>query len=40
MERARRAARRLARRGMVDITQGGVTVEPDDFRGPIRLRLK
>jgi hypothetical protein len=40
MERTRRAARRLARRGLVEITQGGGVVDPDGFRGPIRLRLK
>ncbi|MEQ8844703.1 MAG: DUF2256 and DUF3253 domain-containing protein [Phycisphaerales bacterium] len=37
MERTRRAARRLARRGKVQITQGGKPVDPDGFRGPIRL---
>jgi hypothetical protein len=38
MEAVRRAARRLARRGAIDITQRGQRVEPDRFRGPIRLR--
>lgn len=40
MERTRRAARRLAREGKLEITQGGSSVSPDDFRGPIRLRAK
>ena len=38
-EYARRAARRLAHRGLVEILQGGRVVEPSDFRGPIRVRL-
>ena len=40
MERTRRAARRLARAKAVEITQGGKPVDPDGFRGPIRLRLR
>lgn len=40
MERTRRAARRLVRQGLVDITQGGAVVDPDAFRGPIRVRYK
>ena len=40
MERACRAARRLARRGAIEITQGGGVIDPDDLRGPIRLRLR
>ncbi|MEM7252007.1 MAG: DUF2256 and DUF3253 domain-containing protein [Pseudomonadota bacterium] len=37
MEPVREAARRLARRGELQITQRAVVVDPDDFRGPIRL---
>ncbi len=40
MERARRAARRLARQGTIEITQGGTPVSPDELRGPIRLRAR
>ena len=39
MEPARRAARRLVARGMVEITQGGRVVDPSTAKGPIRLRL-
>lgn len=39
MEHARRAARRLAHEGRVEITQAGKPVDPSGFRGPIRLRL-
>ena len=39
MEPARGAARRLAGRGLVQVTQGGRVVDPGNFRGPIRLRL-
>ncbi len=38
MERVRRAARRLVAAGQVQITQGGVVVDPSRARGPIRLR--
>jgi hypothetical protein len=38
MEPARRAARRLAHRELVQILQGGRVVDPSDFRGPIRVR--
>lgn len=38
MEPARHAARRLATAGMVEITQGGLPVEPSKARGPIRIR--
>lgn len=38
MERVREAARRMAHAGEIEITQGGRRVDPDDFRGPIRLR--
>ena len=37
MEKTREAARRLAHRGVVEITQRGKRVEPSGFRGPIRL---
>jgi hypothetical protein len=37
MEDVRRAARRLAHRGAVRITQGGRAVDPASFRGPIRI---
>ena len=40
MERVRGCARRLAEAGLVEITQQGKVVNPLDFRGPIRLRLK
>ncbi len=39
MEPARRAARRLAHRGTIEITQRGRVTDPCEFRGPIRLRL-
>ena len=38
MEPARRAARRLVARGELQITQGGVVVDPSTAKGPIRLR--
>jgi hypothetical protein len=38
MERTRRAARRLVARGVVEVTQKGVVVDPSRARGPIRLR--
>lgn len=38
MEPARRAARRLVGRGLVEITQRGVVVDPSTARGPIRVR--
>lgn len=39
MERTRRAARRLVRKRKLAITKGGRVVDPDDARGPIRLKL-
>jgi len=39
MERARRAARRLVARGVLDVLQGGRVVDASTARGPIRLRL-
>ncbi len=40
MEPARRAARRLVYKGQVEIVQGGRVVDPSDFRGPIRIRVR
>ena len=39
MEPARQAARRLVDAGEVVITLGGMVVDPDTARGPIRVRL-
>ncbi|WP_233201774.1 DUF3253 domain-containing protein [Cryobacterium sp. Y11] len=38
MEPARRAARRMVARGELQITQGGVVVDPSTAKGTIRLR--
>ncbi len=38
MEPARQAARRLAARDEVEITQGGRVVDPSTAKGPIRIR--
>lgn len=40
LEPARRAARRLVARGLVEITQRGSVVDPSTARGPIRVRLR
>lgn len=40
MEHVRRSARLLAAKGLIEITQKGKIVDPQNFRGPIRLRLK
>lgn len=40
LERARRAARRLAHQGRLEITQRGRAVDPCAFKGPIRLRAR
>lgn len=40
MEQVRQAARLLAHEGVIEITQSGKPVDPDSFRGPIRLRLR
>ena len=40
MEHVRRSARLLAAENTIEITQNGRPVDPSDFRGPIRLRLK
>ncbi len=39
MEDVRCGARRLAHRGALQISQHGRAVDPDDFRGPIRVGL-
>jgi hypothetical protein len=39
MEMVRQAARLLADEKIIEITQGSTVVDPNDFRGPIRLRL-
>jgi hypothetical protein len=40
METVRRAARRMAHAGELEITQKGRVVDPSGFKGPIRLRLR
>ena len=40
MEHVRRSARLLGAEGLIEITQNGRPVDPQNFRGPIRLRLK
>lgn len=40
MEHVRRSARLLAASDVIEITQNGKAVDPSDFRGPIRLKLK
>lgn len=40
MEAVRASARELVRSGVILITQRGEAVDPDHFRGPIRLRLR
>ncbi len=40
MKATRTVARELARAGTIDITQKGQRVDPDGFKGPIRLRLR
>ena len=39
MESVREAARAMAARGELEVTQGGRVVDPVHARGPIRLRL-
>lgn len=39
MEPTRQAAKQLAQQGVIQITQKGQVVDPDNFKGPIRLRL-
>ncbi len=40
MEQVRMAARLLAYENKIEITQRGKTVDPLNFKGPIRLKLK
>lgn len=40
MEHVRSIARDLVKSGKIVITQAGQEVDPDDFKGAIRLRLK
>ena len=39
MEPVRLVARKLARQGDLLITQRGEPVDPDDFKGPVRIRI-
>lgn len=39
MEEVRDAARRLVKKGKIVITQKGAIVDPNNTKGPIRLRL-
>ena len=39
MESVRRAGRRLALEGAIEVTQKGKVVDPSDAKGPIRYRL-
>lgn len=36
----RQSARSLAREGKVEFTQRGEVVDPEQFKGPVRIRLK
>jgi Protein of unknown function (DUF3253) len=40
MEEVRQSARELSKEGILEWTQKGVRIDPEDFSGPIRLRLK
>ncbi|MGE0489529.1 MAG: DUF3253 domain-containing protein [Vulcanimicrobiota bacterium] len=40
MEPVRQAARELCHQGLIEICQGGEPVDPDHFRGPVRLRVR
>lgn len=40
MQQVRLAARRLVHKGKILITQKNQIVDPSDFKGPIRLKLK
>jgi hypothetical protein len=40
MEHVRTVAKELVKNGKIVITQAGQEVDPDDFKGAIRLRLK
>ncbi|MEO1438346.1 MAG: DUF3253 domain-containing protein [Bacteroidota bacterium] len=39
MDTVRTVARKLAKEGLIRITQGAETIDPDNFSGPIRLRI-
>jgi hypothetical protein len=40
MEHVREVSRALVREGKIVITQKGIEVDPENFKGAIRLRLK
>lgn len=40
MEEVRAEAKELARKGIIEICQSGEAIDPDNIKGPIRLRLK
>ncbi len=40
MELVRRSARLLVAQGLIEITQNNKVIDPSEFKGPIRLRLK
>jgi hypothetical protein len=40
MEMVRQAARLLVAEGVIEIMQGAKVIDPSEFKGPIRLRLK
>jgi len=40
MDATRSVAKQLAADGTLEITQKGQAVDPENFKGPIRLRLK
>ena len=40
MEPVRQCARILVEEGIVEITQRGEAVDPDNYKGPIRIRRK
>jgi hypothetical protein len=40
MDAVRKVAVKMALEGVIEITQKGRVVDPENFRGPIRLRLK
>ena len=40
MKKVRFAAKRLHDKGLIDFYQKGQKIDPDNFKGPIRLKLK
>jgi hypothetical protein len=40
LEHVRRSARQLAHNGIITILQKGIVVDPNSFKGPIRLKLR